>query len=231
MKFSLDSNCLSDYGDIKSDFVELEYTHNCPITPYSKFVLELFPDVYGKTIVDFGTGSGIFAIVASMLGANKIYAIDICSDNLRIAQQNATDLNRINISFYKQFNNEIQNIDFIISNPASFPDIINSSFCSSGVLGLDMIFELITNAKRVLCSKGELFFLHSSLSPFSLIHEDLRRNNFDFTVTKKKIPFRDFYAPILKWSIEMKCTYDEIYFIEENGKYFEELFFIRATLK
>ncbi len=44
--------------------------------------------IEGKVVADFGCGNGIFAIGASLLGAEKVYAIDSDPDALEIARQN-----------------------------------------------------------------------------------------------------------------------------------------------
>jgi len=45
-------------------------------------------DFEGKTVLDFGTGTGILAILAEKLGAEKIYAIDIDPWSIQNAQEN-----------------------------------------------------------------------------------------------------------------------------------------------
>jgi len=49
-------------------------------------------DVSGKNVADLGTGNGIFAIGAKLLGAKRAFGIDLDPGALRIAERNAKDL-------------------------------------------------------------------------------------------------------------------------------------------
>ena len=52
--------------------------------------VELIEDYYkGGTLLDVGTGSGILALCAAKLGADKITAVDIDPDAVRVARENA----------------------------------------------------------------------------------------------------------------------------------------------
>ena len=51
--------------------------------------IELIEQYYtGGKLFDIGTGSGILAIAAALLGANDVYAIDIDEDAVRVAREN-----------------------------------------------------------------------------------------------------------------------------------------------
>ena len=52
-----------------------------------KFLSE--EDLIDKTIFDIGTGSGILSIGAALLGANKVYGIDIDEEAVRVSKENA----------------------------------------------------------------------------------------------------------------------------------------------
>ena len=49
-------------------------------------------DIKDKIVADFCCGTGLFAIAAKILGAKKVYAIEIDRDALNIAKQNAKDV-------------------------------------------------------------------------------------------------------------------------------------------
>jgi len=46
-------------------------------------------DVSGKTVIDYGCGSGILALAAAILGADQVYAVDIDPQALIATRQNA----------------------------------------------------------------------------------------------------------------------------------------------
>lgn len=45
-------------------------------------------NIKGKTVVDYGCGSGILAMVAAMLGAGQVYAVDIDPQAIQAAREN-----------------------------------------------------------------------------------------------------------------------------------------------
>ncbi len=49
-------------------------------------------DVAGKVVWDYGCGTGVFAIGASLLGASEVHGIDVSGDALAIARENADRL-------------------------------------------------------------------------------------------------------------------------------------------
>jgi len=63
--------------------------------PTTKLCLEWLAEnnIKGKTVVDFGCGSGILAIAAALLGAEKVYAVDIDPQALIATFENAVKNN------------------------------------------------------------------------------------------------------------------------------------------
>jgi len=78
-----------------------------------------FNDIKNKTIIDLGCGTGILSIGSILLGANKVYAVEIDADAIDLGKQNAEKLgisdkiNWINMDI-KDFN--IKG-DTVIQNP------------------------------------------------------------------------------------------------------------------
>ena len=220
------------YGNKK---IKIFYLDFCPVTSYSTFLLENFPNVRNLTIADYGIGSGILSIIASIEGANKIYGIDKNRKTFKIVHNNCAYnqveniqlfLNKLNIKSYIKK----ESLDMIISNPAGLPSPITLPiFFDSGKLGNDMIFELTDFAEFSLKKKGVLFFLQSSLVPKSLTESFLRDLKFSYKIiSKKRMRFRKFYFQLLPYFKKLKKKYQDIDYFIINDEYFEEVYLYKA---
>ena len=127
-------------------------------------------------ILDLGTGSGNIAIaLAKFLPQARIFAVDISSDALDVAQLNAQQQgveNRIefilaDMRLYIEKTAEV--FDVIISNPPYIPTAQMSQLPNNvqqeprlaldgGVDGLDFYRTIVANAGRLLRKDGWLFF-------------------------------------------------------------------------
>jgi putative methylase len=60
------------------------------ITPWiaAEILLKAQPDIENKVVYDLGCGTGRFAIGAALLGARKVWGIDVDRDALRVARAN-----------------------------------------------------------------------------------------------------------------------------------------------
>jgi len=56
-----------------------------------------YDDVKDRVVADFGCGCGMLSIAAAILGAKKVYALDIDSDALDICKRNLEDLGIIDL--------------------------------------------------------------------------------------------------------------------------------------
>ena len=56
-----------------------------------------YDDIREKTVADFGCGCGMLSIAATLMGAEKVYALDIDSDALAICKRNLEDLGIIDL--------------------------------------------------------------------------------------------------------------------------------------
>jgi predicted nicotinamide N-methyase len=68
----------------------------------------------GRSILDFGSGSGVVAIAAAMAGAKKVVACDIDPDALDAIKFNS-ELNRVEIDTCESFEKLSDNFDMIIT--------------------------------------------------------------------------------------------------------------------
>lgn len=78
----------------------------------------------GKTVIDYGCGSGILAVAASLLGAKDVYAVDIDEQALIATQQNAEKnqvQQRIQCFFPDPFKEHAIQADVVIANILALP--------------------------------------------------------------------------------------------------------------
>lgn len=89
-------------------------------------------DLTGKTVIDYGCGSGILAIAAILLGAKEAYAIDIDPQALTATRDNALKnnvQNQINCYFPNQFS--AQRADIVLANILATPLIdLSEQICA-----------------------------------------------------------------------------------------------------
>lgn len=108
-------------------------------------------DLEGKTVVDFGCGTGILGIAASKLGAANVHAIDIDERAVLVAQENA-ELNNVTGSFIALHNNDFflnySNLqcDFLVANILAntlieLSDIIKNLIKQNGILMMSGILH------------------------------------------------------------------------------------------
>lgn len=57
-----------------------------------------YDDIREKTVADFGCGCGMLSIAATLMGAEKVYSVDIDPDALVICKRNLEDLGIIDLS-------------------------------------------------------------------------------------------------------------------------------------
>jgi len=154
--------------------------------------LLLIPDNTPFVIADLGTGSGAIALaIAKEKPAAKLIAVDVSSQAIAIAQENAQTLGITNIEFRRGswFEPLHESLDMIVSNPPYIalddPHLQQgdlrfepSSALSSGVDGLDAIRHLVSNAHLFLRKNGYLLMEHG-WDQADAIQELLSANGFD----------------------------------------------------
>ncbi len=89
-------------------------------------------DFLDKTVLDFGTGTGILAILAKKLGAKKVIAIDIDEWSINNAKENFVANNCTDIVLLQIDNlNDLEIFDIILAN-------INLNVITSSIEGFSM---------------------------------------------------------------------------------------------
>lgn len=104
-------------------------------------------DLAGKTMIDFGCGSGILALAAIKLGAMKVYAVDIDQQALQATENNAKT-------------NDISQEQLIISNPEQLNqccDVLMANILLSPLLALKQNFHQLLKPKGQLIVSGLLY--------------------------------------------------------------------------
>lgn len=75
----------------------------------------------GHTVIDFGAGSGTFAIEAALAGAH-VYAVDVSNAMLALAGQKAHNANAVNIEFHHAgfltYEHKAEPVDFVVTKAA-----------------------------------------------------------------------------------------------------------------
>lgn len=104
-------------------------------------------DIQGKTVVDFGCGSGILAIAALKLGAEKVIGIDIDPQALQASKDNALR-NGVNdkLSLYLPADQPEIEADLVIANVLAAPlkelsQVVSGLCAASGYLVMSGILE------------------------------------------------------------------------------------------
>jgi len=95
-------------------------------------------EIKNKTILDYGTGSGILAIAAMKLGAKKVYAIDIDTQALQAVEENA----------------QHNHVEIIACTPDKLPDI-QADIILANILANPLV-SLAPNILSYLKKSGEL---------------------------------------------------------------------------
>ena len=107
-------------------------------------ICEHYGDIKDKTVLDLGCGNGILGIACLLLGAKFVLEVDVDSESLEVAEQNAMDLgfSSKEILFTQQDvrSFSMENLDVLESKERFDTAVINPPFGSRGQVGIDTIF-------------------------------------------------------------------------------------------
>jgi ribosomal protein L11 methyltransferase len=118
--------------------------------PTTHLCLEWLTKQKLTSVLDYGCGSGILAIAAKMLGANKVIGVDIDEQAIIASEYNAQQ-NQVNILFYDANTFSYDTFDIVIANILSSALMVLApalaNYCKSGgQLALSGILEAQTDA-------------------------------------------------------------------------------------
>lgn len=96
-------------------------------------------DLCGKSVLDFGCGSGILGLAASKLGAAHVEAIDSDANALEVTRQNAI-FNRVDLTVGKTIRTdrrfEVVVANILLNTLVEYASDLTHSIDSGGVIGL-----------------------------------------------------------------------------------------------
>ena len=168
----------------KTTFMNLEFKVNSSVLiprPETEELVRLMlkEDLDGKEILDIGTGSGCIAIgLAKNVPNAKVSALDISSDALKVAEENAK-LNNINIEFIYadifQYKSQ-KTYDVIVSNP---PYVTESEklLMKQNVLKYEPCLALfVDDTEPLKYYESVINFSSENLNPKGLIYFEINEN-------------------------------------------------------
>ncbi|MHA1550578.1 MAG: METTL5 family protein [Candidatus Heimdallarchaeaceae archaeon] len=108
---------LTQFKNFKEPKIQLEQYQTPPrlVAMITWRALQL-GDIRDKVVADFCSGTGLFAIAAKILGAKKVYAIEIDPEALKVAKENVENTG-LEIEFVEKDVREISmNFDTVLMN-------------------------------------------------------------------------------------------------------------------
>ncbi|RMC41495.1 50S ribosomal protein L11 methyltransferase [Lactobacillus sp. ESL0233] len=124
-----------------------------------------------KTVIDVGTGSGILAIAAAYLGANRVMATDISDQAITAAQENVAlnKLTNIDIKKTSLLQDVNEKFDVIVANILA-----------------EILLELIPQLDQHLTQAGKVIFSGIDYLQLDKIAHSLDQNGFKIILTLKQ---------------------------------------------
>jgi release factor glutamine methyltransferase len=214
--------------------LSIYFSKSFPITPYTEFLLENFPDVQGHRVLDFGTGCGVLALAAALGGAKEVVACDVSDIALKLTQENSARYDCKVIRTLLVDEDPLMGLkgftfDTIICNPASLPTLTATEYWAGGSFGLNMIYPLIDVAAHHLLPGGRLRFVHTSLAP---LHRSLsrlvERGLVGAILQTKLVTFRPFYEGLSEHFADLRAQSQIFYDERDDGTLYELLYIVDA---
>lgn len=196
--------------------------------------------VFGKRVLDLGTGGGVLAIHSAVFGASIIVATDIDINALESARNNGSINNINNIEWLSSdLFLELKNrkFDLILSNPPQLPMPSGLVQDSGGSNGRMLVEKIISEAPAYLDTSGMLLMvlfdflgIDESYSDTPPLRELFRANGFDLEiVTREKSPVRK-GGQTEKNTDHILRQYPKYKFEVCDGKIIHEKLLIKAQL-
>lgn len=143
-------------------------------------------------VADVGTGCGVLAILASKLGAKKVYAVDIDEGCRLPVKTNSRANNAGNVEFLhgSMLKPLKEKVDVIVASLPQMPSFRKIDLHRHGSIdGTKCNIVLVREASRHLKKNGTLFFSLMSLSNPTRIFNELRKKYKFSVIAARERPF------------------------------------------
>ena len=147
--------------------------------------------VKGKLAVDVGSGTGIISLIMAEKGM-RVIAIDVDLNSAKCTWNNAKR-NKLDHLVDVICCNLIEPLrtsakfDIIVSNPPYLPgNWRKEPDIYGGIRGVEMIEELISQARPFIDKRARLYLVISSISNFTLIMRKIKEMSLNFNILCKK---------------------------------------------
>ncbi len=189
-------------------------------------------------VADIGTGCGVLAILASKLGAKKVYAIDVDKECKKSIEINSKINNIKNIFFLRgsMLKPLKERVDIIIANLPQTPSNKRIDFHRYGSAdGTKYNAELIKNAPKHLKKNGSIFFSLMSISnPIKILKLLKKKYRVSIIAAKEREFEKNRYEKLSKglsnYIFELNKNNKAILYYRNKKWYFVN-YIVKATLK
>lgn len=191
-----------------------------------------------SVVADIGTGCGILAILASKLGAKRVYAIDIDQSCRKPIEINSKANNVGNIEFLHgdMLKPLKEKVDVIIASLPQMPSHRKIDIHRYGSIdGTKYNLKLVKEASKYLKKNGILFFSLMSISnPMKILGELRKKYYATIVVAKEKVfdkkRFENLSKGLSRYILELNRKNKSILYFR-NRKWYYVCYIIKATLK
>jgi methylase of polypeptide subunit release factors len=210
-----------------------------PPSPQGSFFAEHIRVAPGETVIDVGTGSGIFGILAAKLGG-KVCATDTSKDAIELSEKNARSNNvRIEFSQGSYFSDFAQKFDVIIANLPQ--EIVHENYqkaigreltesISGGADGNEKLLEFLDIAKGHMHSNSRAYIPIYTATDYMCTLRKIAEN-----YNAKLIAFcctstREFVEDNIEWYLDLNKK-GKIKIFKRCGKWLANEYIFELTLK
>jgi 16S rRNA G1207 methylase RsmC len=160
------------------------FTPNPEITNSSQIILNNFPNVTGKKILDVGCGTGVVGIYSALNGAKSVTLSDIDDVALNNTNQNIKELkleDRVSVKKSNLFRNISGKFDYIFANLPILDEVWNSSTNSTE----NIVKNFIDDCNNYIEKNGKVYFTWASFSEVKSIRDYFPKLNLDVKEIKE----------------------------------------------